>query len=297
MHVLAGEVADADHRSEEVATIVAATGLQVTNYGGLMVAAWRGDPAVFDLLAKDTTDEATARREGVGLSVGDWCRAVLFNGLGRYDEAREAAVQASADPPAPGASTQWGPAELVEAAVRTNHRKLAFRAFDQLAGATQGFGTDWARGIEARSRALLCDGDEAESLYRTAIDHLGRTILRFELARAHLLYGEALRRGRRRTDAREQLRTAHELFTGMGAEAFAARAGRELRATGAAAPRRAAAVGTDLTARESQIARLAGEGLSNAEIGIRLFMSARTVEYHLHKVFTKTGITSRRGLA
>ena len=297
MHIMAGELADARLLSEEVRTIVTATGLRVTNYGALMASAFRGHLDEFDQLERATASEAASRREGVGLSVGDWTRAVVGNGQGRYDEARTFAARASADPPAPGVAAQWAPTELVEAAVRTGYHDLASRTFERLAGTTRASGTDWARGIEARSKALLSDGDDADALYRAAIDHLRRTRMRYDLARAHLLYGEALRRERRRSDAREHLRTAYELFTAMGAEAFAARAGRELRATGAAAPRRTPEEGTDLTARESQIARLAGEGLSNSEIGTRLFMSPRTVEYHLHKVFMKTGVNSRHALA
>ena len=161
---------------------------------------------------------------------------------------------------------------------------------------TRASGTDWALGIEARSPALLSDGDAAERVRLEAIDRLGRTCIRVELVRAHLLYGEWLRRERRRLDAREQLRAAEEMFTGLGAEAFADRAARELLATGEHARKRTVATRDDLTPQEAQIARLARDGLSNPEIGARLFISPRTVEYHLHKVFGKLGISSRNQL-
>jgi DNA-binding CsgD family transcriptional regulator len=174
--------------------------------------------------------------------------------------------------------------------------ELAADALERLSAMTRASGTDWALGIEARSRALLSDGDAAEHLYLEAIDRLGRTSIRVELARAHLLYGEWLRRERRRLDAREQLRAAHEMFTGMGVEAFADRAARELLATGERARKRTVETREDLTPQEAQIARLARDGLSNPEIGARLFISPRTVEYHLHKVFGKLGISSRNQL-
>ena len=158
---------------------------------------------------------------------------------------------------------------------------------------TSASGTDWALGVQARSHALLSEGEEAEDLYREAIGRLGRTRVRTELARAHLLYGEWLRRERRRADAREQLRTAHRMLEAMGMEAFAERARRELRATGETARKRTVATMVELTAQEAQIARLARDGLSNPEIGTRLFLSPRTVQYHLRNVFTKLGISSR----
>jgi DNA-binding CsgD family transcriptional regulator len=191
----------------------------------------------------------------------------------------------------------WALPELIEAAARTGDTGIAGDALTRLAQFTQAGGTDFGLGVEARCRALLSDGEAAESLYREAIDRLGRTRLRPELARAHLLYGEWLRRERRPSDAREQLRTAHSMLEAMGAEAFAKRAQRELRATGETARKRTAvAMNEELTAQEAQIARLACDGLSNPEIGARLFISARTVQYHLGKVFTKLDVSSRSQL-
>jgi DNA-binding CsgD family transcriptional regulator len=187
-------------------------------------------------------------------------------------------------------------AELIEAAVRCGERPLAERALERLAVTTRAGGTDWALGVEARSRALLSDGDAADSSYREAIERLGRTRLRVQLARAHLVYGEWLRRERRRVDAREQLRTALEMFTSMGTEAFAGRAERELLATGERVRKRSVDTRDDFTPQEAQIAQLARDGLSNREIGARLIISQHTVAYHLRKVFSKLGITSRNQL-
>jgi DNA-binding CsgD family transcriptional regulator len=191
----------------------------------------------------------------------------------------------------------WATAELVEAAVRSGHNDVAADALRRLAETTTSSGTDWALGVEARSRALLSDGDTAERLYLESIERLGRTRVRTELARAHLLYGEWLRREHRRVDARAQLRIAHDMLESMGMEAFAERASRELQATGETARKRTVVTGdTQLTAQESQIAKMARDGLSNPEIAARLFISARTVEYHLRKVFTKLGVSSRSRL-
>ena len=191
----------------------------------------------------------------------------------------------------------WALSELVEAAVRSDAREVASDALDRLAQRTSASGTDWALGIEARSRALLSEGEMAERLYREAIERFARTRLRPDLARAHLLYGEWLRRENRSVDAREQLRTAHEMLVEIGMEAFAERARKELLATGEKARTRTYESRDDLTAQERQIAQLAGDGLSNPEIGARLFLSPRTVEWHLHNVFIKLGIRSRRELA
>jgi DNA-binding CsgD family transcriptional regulator len=187
-------------------------------------------------------------------------------------------------------------AELVEAAARAGERRIAEQALERLTLTTQPSGTDWALGVEARSRALLSDGDAAEPLYQEAIERLQRTRVRVQLARTHLLYGEWLRRERRRVDARGQLGTALDLFTSMGTEAFAGRAERELLATGERVRKRRIETREQLTAQEIQIARLAREGLSNAEIGARLFISQHTVAYHLRKVFSKLDITSRSQL-
>jgi ATP/maltotriose-dependent transcriptional regulator MalT len=187
----------------------------------------------------------------------------------------------------------WALPELVEAAMRVEDVELARDALERLAETTQPCDTDFALGIEARSRALLSESAAAEESYREAIDRLRRTQLRPELARAHLLYGEWLRRQGRRIDAREQLRIAHDLLATIGMEAFAERALRELLATGETTRRRTIETSEELTAQEAVIARLARDGLSNPEIGSRLFISARTVQYHLHKVFTKLAISSR----
>jgi ATP/maltotriose-dependent transcriptional regulator MalT len=220
---------------------------------------------------------------------------VLYNGLGNYSAALAALRRQAVDPSYRDGSPR-PMAELVEAAVRSGERRLASLALERLAETTSAAGTDWALGIEARSRALLADGDAAEALYRDAIERLSRTGIRVQLARAHLLYGEWLRRERRRREAREQLRTALEMFTSMGTEGFADRSQRELVATGERARKRSAETRDDLTPQEAQIARLASDGLSNAEIGARLFVSQSTVAYHLRNVFSKLHIASRHQL-
>jgi DNA-binding CsgD family transcriptional regulator len=239
--------------------------------------------------------EVLRRGEGVGLTAIAWARAQLYNSLGRYAEALVAAEQASEHPDERlFFFSTWGLVELIEAAARSGKRQRAADALERLTKSTRACGTDWARGVEARSQALLSDGEVADRLYREAIDRLGRTRVRGALARAHLLYGEWLRREHRRTDARQQLRTAHQLFVTMGAEGFAERTRRELLATGETARKRGVeTAGGQLTVQETQVAELAREGLTNAEIGARLFISSRTVEYHLGHVFTKLGINSR----
>jgi DNA-binding CsgD family transcriptional regulator len=235
-----------------------------------------------------------ARGEGIGLTFIEWVTAVLYNGLGRYPDALAAAGPAS-EHPEELQSPLWLQ-ELVEAAVRSGEPERAAAALEELAQMTAIIGTEWALGIEARSRALLSDGDVADRLYRKAIEHLAATEAIVELARAHLLYGEWLRRERRRRDAREQLRTAHAMFVRMGVEGFAERTRRELLATGETARKRVVETSGQLTPQESQVARLARDGLSNPEIGARLFISPSTVQYHLRKVFMKLDIKSRTQL-
>src|ERR671914_573218 len=291
-HTFAGELAAAASLIEEAQAVSEATGSHVPPYGALFLAARRSREAEATPLIEATINEALERGEAYAVSAAEWARAVLYNGLGRYEDAMAAAERASEHP-----EDLWfhnfGLVELIEAAVRKGEAEPAADALERLSETTRAGGTDWALGIEARSRALLNEGEAAERLYREAIDRLSRTRVRAELGRAHLLFGEWLRRERRRLDAREQLRTAHEMFIGMGVEAFARRAERELLATGERARKRTVETREDLTAQEAQIARLARDGLSNPEIGARLFISPRTVVYHLHKVFTKLQIGSR----
>jgi DNA-binding CsgD family transcriptional regulator len=219
----------------------------------------------------------------------------LYNGLGRYEQALAEARQAAEQAPELFISL-WALAELIEAASRSGQTALAADALGRLAEATSTGQSDWGPGIYARCRALLSDGQDAEGFYREAVGRLNRTRLRPELARAHLLYGEWLRRELRRADARAQLRTAHDLFAALGMQAFAERARRERLATGETVRKRTVGTHDQLTPQEAQIARLARAGLSNQEIGTQLFLSARTVEWHLSKVFTKLEISSRRQL-
>jgi DNA-binding CsgD family transcriptional regulator len=244
----------------------------------------------------ETAERLAIARGGEGnvLTFAEHARAVLYNGLGRYEAALPSAQSAGNRDEI--MASVWSLPELVEAAIRSGQRDVANAGIKLLSERTRAAGTELALGIEARSKALLSDGEVAERLYREAIERLERTRLRFELARAHLLYGEWGRRARRRIDAREHLRAAQNMFTSMGAEAFAARAGRELLATGETARKRTVETRDELTAQETQIATYARDGLSNGEIGARLFISPRTVEYHLHKVFTKLGVTSREHL-
>jgi DNA-binding CsgD family transcriptional regulator len=296
LHEHVGELEAAAAMLEEAESIAEATGSQYPPYGPLTIAAWRGREAVLSELIEASIDDMAERAEAAGLTIMRWSSAVLHNGRGQYEAALAAAQQASVYPHDFLYST-WGLVELIEAAVRSGKPEPAADAFQRLSQSTRAGGTDWALGVEARSRALLSEADAAEQLYQEAIERLGRTRIRVDLARARLLYGEWLRREKRRLDAREQLRTAHEMFTAMGLEAFAERAAHELEATGATARKRSVETLDQLTARESQIARLARDGLSNPEIGARLFISARTVEYHLHKVYAKLDITSRNELA
>jgi DNA-binding CsgD family transcriptional regulator len=261
----------------------------------MLLAALQGQAGGLTLLESAINDAAVVG-QGFAVQWGEFVKATLFNGLGRYEEASVAAQRASDDTPELFISS-WALAELIEAASRSGAPGQALRALRRLEDDTAVAGTDWGLGIAARSRALLTDGGAAEPLYREAIDRLGRTRLRPELGRAHLLYGEWLRRERRRLDARHQVRTAHELFTDLGVEAFAERARLELEATGERARKRTVETRDGLTPQETQIARLASEGHTNREIASRLFISASTVEYHLRKTFRKLDIESRTQLA
>jgi ATP/maltotriose-dependent transcriptional regulator MalT len=291
-HVLAGEFALAETLLAEADSIMAATGDAPMSHARLGLAALQGRDA--EALITSSIADATARGEGILVRHAEHAAAMLYNGLGRYDDARHAAQQELEHNPSGFYKTALP--ELVEAAVRSDHPDVARGALDQLCGQTQASGTNWVRSVEARSRALVSEGDEAEALYRRAIDLLDGSRLGVERARAELVYGEWLRREHRRRDAREPLRAAHERFTAMGAGPFAERSERELQAAGEIVRRPTLEPRGRLTAQEAQIAKLACDGLSNPEIGSQLFISPRTVEYHLHKVFAKLDINSRNQL-
>jgi DNA-binding CsgD family transcriptional regulator len=290
--VLGGAFAQAAMLVAEADGVTEATGTQVAPYGALVLAGLQGREGDAAGLIESTIEAFTASGQGTAVQYARWSKSLLLNGLGRYAEAAAAAEEASDDTPELFVAV-WATTELLEAATRSNQPETAERALERIVSATAVAPTHWALGIRARSRALLSDGAGADSLYREAIDRLGRTSLRPELARAHLLYGEWLRRGQQRVAAREHLRTAHEMLVAIGMDAFAERARLELLASGEKARRRTAETRDDLTAQELRIAQMAQDGLSNPEIGARLFISPRTVEYHLRKVFTKLGIRSR----
>ena len=272
-----------------------ATGSQVAPYGALVLAAFQGRDADAAELIATTVKVARAGGQGTAVQYARWAEAVLSNALGRYDQAAVAARDASDEMPEMFVSA-WALSELVEAGVRSGNVELASSALERLKVHTSDTGQPWARAVELRAAALICEGERADGLYREAIEQLGRTRLRPEIARLHLLYGEWLRRAGRRMDARAQLRIAHDEFTSIGMDAFAERAHRELTASGETARKRTVETRDDLTGQERQIAELARDGLSNPEIGARLFLSPRTVEWHLRHVFGKLGIRSRHEL-
>jgi DNA-binding NarL/FixJ family response regulator len=278
----------------EAGAISTATGTRIAPYAQLLLAALRGQSDALPLIESTIRDAGTT---GQGLSVqwAEWVSAILFNGLGRYDQALASAQRAGNGPP--HHVSPWALTELVEAAVRTARLDVAAAALERVVEATAPSSSDWGRGMQARCRALLSQGESGERLYREAIERLARTRRRPELARAHLLYGEWLRREKHRAEAREHLHAAHDLFTAIGMDAFAQRARAELLATGEKVRKRTVATRDELTPQERQIAELARDGVSNPEIAARLFLSRRTVEWHLRNVFNKLGIRSRQDLA
>jgi DNA-binding CsgD family transcriptional regulator len=294
--LLGGELIAADSLATQAQAATQATGGTLAPYGALAIAALRGDERAVSTLVDAVAPELTERGEGAGMTAVGMANALLFLGLGRYQEALPAAQLATASPGTIG-TPPWAVAELIEAAARTGKTDIAADAYERFVEMTDASGSEWALGHQARARAQLSEGAEADDSYREAIGRLQRTGMRICLARAHLLYGEWLRRERRRTDAREQLRTAFSMLDSMGVAAFAERARRELLATGETARKRAVGTRNDqLTAQETQIARLARDGLSNPEIGARLYLSPHTVQYHLRKVFAKLGVTARSQL-
>jgi DNA-binding CsgD family transcriptional regulator/tetratricopeptide (TPR) repeat protein len=295
MHLFAGRLAMASSLVDELAAVNEATGAGLVAYAPVTLAAARGREPEAVRLIDAATREIMRRGGEQGLTSIHLAASMLYNGLGRYAEALAAAQQAVEDPLAVRLST-WGLVELIEAAVRSGKAEVAVDGLGRLSEMTTASGTDWALGVEARSRALLSDSEAAERLYRQAIERLEGTRVRVELARTHLLYGEWLRRQRRRVEARGQLRIAHALFTGFGMEAFGERARVELEATGEHARRRAVETRDDLTPQEAQISRLAAEGATNQQIAAQLFISPSTVDYHLRKAFRKLGVKSRHQL-
>jgi DNA-binding CsgD family transcriptional regulator len=292
--VWSGDFTAAASLVAEAAAVCEATGSRLAPFAAVMLASFRGREGEAAALIKAAIEEGASAGQGVAVTYAQWVAAILHNGLGRYADALAAARQAS-EHQHPYVSA-WTLPELIEAAAHTGDLRTAREALDLLAERTRAGGTEEGRGVQARCRALLSEGQAADQSYREAVGLLSRTGFRPELARAHLLYGEWLRREDRRDDARTELHTAHGMFAAIGMEAFAERARRELQAAGETVRTRAGGAHDQLTPQEAQIARLAREGLSNPEIGAQLFLSPRTVEYHLAKVFSKLGITSRRQL-
>jgi DNA-binding CsgD family transcriptional regulator len=293
LHAHAGELAEGEALIAEAQVVAGVTGSQLAPYGATGIAAWRGREAEAAELIQANMDGVTSRGEGRGVT-SQYSAALLYNGVGQYDKAL-AAAEVACEYDDVGV-LGWSLTELIEAAVRSGQPGRASDALGRLAESTSASGTDWGLGTEARSRALLSEGEAAENCYREAIERLGRTRMRPAAARAHLLYGEWLRRENRRRDARTELRTAFELLSTMGIEAFAERARRELLATGERVRKRTVETVSELTAQEAHIARLAVDGRTNVEIGAQLFLSTRTVEWHLGKVYSKLGVGSRREL-
>ncbi|CQD23070.1 transcriptional regulator [Mycolicibacterium conceptionense] len=294
VHVLAGEFVTAERLLEESDTIADAIGHHPMKYHKMELAAWRGDVNEAGDLIEAGRAEGIAKGEGRLLGVTGYVAAVLYNGLGRYDEALAAAQQACEyhDLGFYG----WCLLELTEAAVRVGKMDVAQEAVRRLEAGAGSSGTDWGLGLLAAARAIVADDTEADVQFKKSIERLSRTRIGVQLARTHLRYGEWLRRQKQRTSAREHLNTAYDMFTKMGAHAFAERARRELIATGEKVRKEPLASGDELTAQEAQIAQLARDGLTNQEIGAQLFISTHTVEWHLRKVFVKLGVRSRRQL-
>jgi DNA-binding CsgD family transcriptional regulator len=296
LHLFSGNLALAASVVEQVEAVADAIGNRPASYSALTVAAFRGREGDARQLIDVSTKDFASRGDGLGLTIALWATAVLNNALARYQDAFAAAEEALEDP----YEVWFSPlatVELVEAASRIGREDAAAPGLERLVRGTSASGTEWARAVEARCRALLSHDEAAERLYREAIERLTPTALGFDLARTHLLYGEWLRRERRPRDAREQLRTAHGLFSGFGMEGFTERACTELQATGERVRKRTAETRTDLTPREAQISQLVAQGATNPEIAAQLFISPGTVEYHLGKVFTKLGVKSRTQLA
>ena len=295
VELFSGNIGGAMSLAAESDAVVEATGGHVTLRTSIVLANWRGWDADALALIEARRQDVLRRGEGLWLAANDWGSAIRYNGLGRYEDALAAAERAAAAARGLGPSI-WLLAELIEAAVRSGQAERARRPLAQLADIAQAAGTDWALGTHARAAAILAEGEAAERLYQAAIERLSHVKTQATLARAHLLYGEWLRREHRRIDAREQLRIAHAMLSDMGMEAFAERARRELLATGETVRKRTVETLDELTPQEVQVARLAVGGRTNPEIGAQLFLSPRTVEWHLSKVFSKLGISSRKQL-
>ena len=297
VELVSGRIGVATSLAAEAEAVVEATGSHLGQRNAITLANWRGRDAEAVALIEARQQEVLRRGEGLWLTANDWGSAQRYNALGHYDDALAAAERAVEDPRGLGLSI-WVLPELIEAAVRSGQAERATGPLAQLADLAHAADTDWALGTYARAAAMLAEGATAERLYKEAIERLSRIHTRGSqtLARAQLLYGEWLRRQHRRVDAREQLRIAHTMLSDMGAEAYAERARRELQATGETVRKRTVETLDELTPQEVQVARLAADGQTNPEIGAQLFLSPRTVEWHLTKAFGKLGIGSRKQL-